>query len=113
MKGRNIAIAEWKTATGPADYVLFAGLAAIGVVEAKRHATNVQAALGQAARYACGFAAMAQALVYDPNRHAAYYVSKFVGIEADDYEVSALRRRPTMVARSSVQEHEIDIPLPL
>ena len=58
QKGRNQAIAEWPTATGPADYVLFAGLTAVGVVEAKRHDRNVRAALGQAARYARGFAPM-------------------------------------------------------
>lgn len=57
-KGRSQAIAEWPTATGPADYVLFAGLTAVGVVEAKRHDKNVRSALGQAARYARGFAAM-------------------------------------------------------
>jgi type I restriction enzyme R subunit len=58
VKGRNLAVAEWPTATGPADYVLFAGLAAVGVVEAKRHNRNVRSALGQAARYAEGFAPM-------------------------------------------------------
>lgn len=58
MKGRNSAIAEWPTANGPADYVLFAGLTALGVVEAKRKTKNVRSALDQSARYAAGFAAM-------------------------------------------------------
>ncbi|HEY0777711.1 MAG TPA: type I restriction-modification system endonuclease [Gemmatirosa sp.] len=57
-RGRNLAIAEWPTATGPADYVLFAGLTAIGVVEAKRQNRDARSALGQAARYAASFAAM-------------------------------------------------------
>ena len=35
-KGKNLAIAEWPTSSGPADYVLFIGLTAIAVVEAKR-----------------------------------------------------------------------------
>ena len=36
QKSRNLAIAEWPTKNGPADYVLFLGLTAVGVVEAKR-----------------------------------------------------------------------------
>ncbi len=55
--GRNVAIAEWPTAHGPADYVLFAGLVPVAVVEAKRRRRNVRSALEQAARYACGYAA--------------------------------------------------------
>ena len=35
-KGRNLAIAEWPTTSGPADYALFVGLTFVGVVEAKR-----------------------------------------------------------------------------
>ena len=33
VKGRNLAIAEWPTQTGPADYVLFQGLTPLTVVE--------------------------------------------------------------------------------
>jgi type I restriction enzyme R subunit len=40
-KGRNLAIAEWPTANGPADYVLFAGLTPMAAVEAKRKAKDV------------------------------------------------------------------------
>jgi type I restriction enzyme R subunit len=54
-RGRNMAIAEWPTASGPADYALFCGLTCVGVVEAKRRNRNVAAALGQAGRYAQGF----------------------------------------------------------
>lgn len=54
-KGRNMAIAEWPMASGPADYALFCGLTCVGVVEAKRRNRNVAAALGQAGRYAQGF----------------------------------------------------------
>jgi type I restriction enzyme, R subunit len=57
QKGRNLAIAEWPTKNGPADYVLFAGLVAIGVVEAKRKSKDVVASLEQAKRYSQGFAA--------------------------------------------------------
>lgn len=54
-KGRNMAIAEWPTASGPADYALFVGLTCVGVIEAKRQNKNVAAAIGQAGRYAQGF----------------------------------------------------------
>jgi len=53
-KGRNLAIAEWPTASGPADYALFVGLALVGVVEAKRRRKNVSAAIDQSERYSSG-----------------------------------------------------------
>ncbi|HEX3917500.1 MAG TPA: type I restriction-modification system endonuclease [Caulobacteraceae bacterium] len=56
LKGQNLAIAEWPMANGRADYVLFAGLTLVGVVEAKRAAKNVMAALDQAERYSRGIA---------------------------------------------------------
>lgn len=51
VKGRNIAIAEWPTGSGPADYVLFVGMTPLAVVEAKRKNTDVSAAIQQAKRY--------------------------------------------------------------
>ena len=50
-KGRNLAIAEWPTASGPADYVLFIGLRAVATLEAKRKNVDVSASLVQAKRY--------------------------------------------------------------
>ena len=55
VAGRNRAIAEWPTATGPADYVLFVGLTCVGIVEAKRGRRNVSAAIDQAGRYSQGY----------------------------------------------------------
>ncbi|TCT04639.1 DEAD/DEAH box helicase family protein [Aquabacter spiritensis] len=49
---RNMAIAEWPTASGPVDYALFVKGICVGVVEAKRQAADVPAALEQAKRYA-------------------------------------------------------------
>jgi type I restriction enzyme, R subunit len=43
--GKAIAIAEWPTANGPADYALFVGTTCIALVEAKRKRKNVQAAI--------------------------------------------------------------------
>jgi type I restriction enzyme R subunit len=54
-KGRNMAIAEWPTLSGPADYALFVGAKCIAVVEAKRRNKNVSAVLRQAERYSSGF----------------------------------------------------------
>ncbi|MEP9399927.1 type I restriction-modification system endonuclease [Mesorhizobium sp. KR2-14] len=53
-KGRNMAIAEWPTANGPADYALFVGTTLIGMVEAKRRRKNVSAAIDQSERYSAG-----------------------------------------------------------
>jgi len=50
-KGHNMAIAEWPTASGPADYALFVGTKLIGVVEAKRKRKNVSATIDQSERY--------------------------------------------------------------
>jgi type I restriction enzyme, R subunit len=54
IKNTHLAIAEWPTATGLADYALFAGTTLVGVVEAKRRRKNVSAALDQAERYSKG-----------------------------------------------------------
>jgi type I restriction enzyme R subunit len=56
-KGKNLAIAEWPTASGPADYVLFVGLTPVAAVEAKRKNTDVSGALQQAKRYSRDFTA--------------------------------------------------------
>lgn len=49
---RFLAIAEWPTTSGPADYALFDGMRLVGVVEAKRDRKSAVGALGQAKRYA-------------------------------------------------------------
>ena len=55
QKNRNLAIAEWPTSSGPADYVLFVGLTAIAAVEAKRANKDVAGVLLQAQRYCRDF----------------------------------------------------------
>ncbi len=55
IKGRNRAIAEWPTRSGPADYVLFVGLTPVAVVEAKRKRIDVRGAIPQAKRYSRDF----------------------------------------------------------
>ncbi len=54
QKAKFLAIAEWPTQNGPADYVLFHGLTAVAVVEAKRIAKDVPALVQQAKRYSRG-----------------------------------------------------------
>jgi type I restriction enzyme R subunit len=55
VKGKALAIAEWPTTNGPADYALFVGMKCIALVEAKRKRKNAQAAIDQTGRYAQGF----------------------------------------------------------
>ncbi len=55
QKGRNLAIAEWPTDGGFADYILFVGLMPLAAVEAKRRRRNARSALDQAERYARTF----------------------------------------------------------
>lgn len=55
IKGRNRAISEWPTESGPADYALFCGSTLVATVEAKRKNRNVLDVLRQAERYAAGF----------------------------------------------------------
>jgi len=64
-RGKNLAIAEWPTFTpnphpgarkdGRADYVLFAGLQVLGVVEAKRAGKDVSSVIHQAQDYSAGY----------------------------------------------------------
>jgi type I restriction enzyme R subunit len=70
-KGKNMAIAEWPTATGPADYVLFAGLTPLAAVEAKRKNINVSSALQQAKRYSRGFVPSDETVMHSQNWGAA------------------------------------------
>jgi type I restriction enzyme R subunit len=55
QKNRNLAIAEWPTSSGPADYVLFVGLTPLAAVEAKRANRDVAGVLPQAQRYCRDF----------------------------------------------------------
>ena len=55
QKNRNLAIAEWPTSSGPADYVLFVGLTPLAAVEAKRAHKDVAGVLPQAQRYCRDF----------------------------------------------------------
>jgi type I restriction enzyme R subunit len=51
-----MAIAEWPTANGPADYALFIDTQCVALAEAKRRRKNVSTAIDQAERYSKGFA---------------------------------------------------------
>ncbi len=55
QKGKNLAISEYPTKNGCADYALFIGLDIVGVVEAKRHSRDVAGDIGQAKRYSKGY----------------------------------------------------------
>lgn len=49
-----LAVAEYPTANGPADYALFVGGQALGIVEAKKLSLGPQNVLTQAQRYSAG-----------------------------------------------------------
>src|SRR5206468_3553458 len=51
QKGKSLAIAEWPTASGPADYVLFSDLTPVATVEAKKAIKDVPGSVEQAKRY--------------------------------------------------------------
>lgn len=73
-KGKNQAIAEWPTVSGPADYVLFIGLTPVAAVEAKRKNTDVSSALQQAKRYCRDFLPSEETELHAENwgAHAEY-----------------------------------------
>lgn len=90
-QGKNMAIAEWPTVLngqkGRADYVLFAGLTPMAVVEAKRENTNVAGKIPQAERYSRGFGVAAPLqgaweraglTVAWPDEHEGHYKVPFV-----------------------------------
>jgi type I restriction enzyme R subunit len=52
QQGKAMAIAEWPTKSGPADYALFVDGRCVGVIEAKRQVSDVPGRIGQAKRYA-------------------------------------------------------------
>ena len=58
-KGKTMAIAEWPTDDGRADYALFIDTTCIAVIEAKRKRKNVSAAIDQGERYSKGFKTVA------------------------------------------------------
>jgi type I restriction enzyme R subunit len=51
-RGKNKAIAEWRTGKGYADYALFIGLELYGIVEAKKYGVDISSDLTQSKRYA-------------------------------------------------------------
>ncbi|MEV0391995.1 type I restriction-modification system endonuclease [Polymorphospora rubra] len=66
VAGRNMAIAEWPTASGLADYVLFCGLEAVAAVEAKPLSRDVAGDLEQAKRYCRDFEVAGHVLLGGP-----------------------------------------------
>lgn len=53
--GSGVAVREFQTASGPADYVLFVDRKAVGVVEAKPEGTTLRGVFEQSARYMADF----------------------------------------------------------
>ncbi len=53
--GLGVAVREFQTTAGPADYVLFVDRKAVGVVEAKKVGTTLSGVFEQSAKYMTGF----------------------------------------------------------
>lgn len=58
--GRGIAVREFRTATGPVDYLLYGDRKALGTLEAKRDGTPLLGVEWQSDRYADGFTQVAK-----------------------------------------------------
>lgn len=58
--GRAIAVREFQTGTGPADYLLYVDRKAIGTIEAKKEGETLRGVESQADRYAEGFSKTAR-----------------------------------------------------
>ncbi len=77
-RGKNMAIAEWPTLLdgkeGWADYVLFAGLQVVAVVEAKKKHKDVIGVIPQAKRYSAGYVVKADEALPEGSPWGAYRV---------------------------------------
>lgn len=58
--GKQMAIAEWPTKKGPADYLLFDGLIPIAVIEAKKYGSDISGDILQAERYSVNYEVQAE-----------------------------------------------------
>ena len=58
--GPGVAVREFPTASGPADYVLFVDRQAVGVIEAKAQGTTLRGVSEQSTRYRTDFPHFAQ-----------------------------------------------------
>lgn len=73
-KGRNLAIGEYPTQNGRADYALFVGLQIVALVEAKRQCKDVSAAIDQAKRYSEGYRIIGEETLVDGSPWGEYKV---------------------------------------
>src|SRR3712207_7240061 len=55
FRSRGVAVREFPTATGPADYLLYVDRKALGTIEAKKDGTPLLGVESQADRYTEGF----------------------------------------------------------
>ena len=94
-KGINKAIAEWPTSAvesggkaGRADYILFAGLIPIAVVEAKKENQDVSAKIPQAQRYSLGFKQQPQFIpAWESEGRTIAWPQEDVSTESSHYQI--------------------------
>lgn len=71
--GKCKAIAEWPTASGPADYVLFHGLSPLAIAEAKKYGSDISGDILQAERYSQDYQIKGDEKLPHPAGHPAHF----------------------------------------
>ena len=71
--GKCKAIAEWPTASGPADYVLFHGLTPLAIVEAKKYGSDISGDILQAERYSQDYQIKGEEKLPNPAGQAGHF----------------------------------------
>ena len=78
-KGRNMAIAFVPAGAGRADYVLYCGRTAAGIIEAKRRNLDLRAALDEAARHSRAYEVLAEEVLVERGEGTHHVPLLFAG----------------------------------
>lgn len=81
--GKCKAIAEWPTASGPADYVLFDGLTPLAIVEAKKYGLDISGNIAQAERYSQDYQIKGEEKLFHPAGQPAPFPGWLASEEAN------------------------------
>lgn len=84
-KGKNKAIAEWKCGNLWADYALFIGNELVGLVEAKKHSTNVMSTLEQTKEYSTAITQITDVTLTNHSNSVTYKIPFLFATNGRDY----------------------------
>lgn len=82
--GKCKAIAEWPTASGPADYVLFHGLTPLAIIEAKKYGSDISGDITQSERYSQDYQIKGDEKLFHPAGHAPPFPGWLASEEANE-----------------------------